>query len=172
MNKIIFLLSVVVFLGCSKKIDIEYQSEEKRTKKTEKPPITKEKEGFLEGVWDGVMTCPDAKCCKPKHHYVLTITKHTKNEIKGSLKISNVPEQQYFVSFKLRLNFDETTNVLTIETTEIIESHSSRNCSRYCDDNTYILQLSKDKKVLSGKWTKTDCPSNLLIGATINIEKL
>ncbi len=170
MKKIIFLLSIVTLLGCTKKIEIEYQSKEKRTEETEKPPTPPEEtKDFLVGTWEGPMNCPS--CCRSKYLYVLTITKHEKDNIEGTLKISNVPEQQYAASFNLDLSFDSSTSTLTVRTKGKIKENSNPRCSKFCDNNTYELKLSKDKKVLSGKWTKSDCSVDLP-STSINIEKL
>ena len=49
-----------------------------------------------------------------KYYYTLTITKHENNLVEGSLKLSDISEQQYYVIFKLNITFKN--EVLTIKT--------------------------------------------------------
>ncbi len=140
MKKYAYLLILMVFttLSCHKKIDIN-SNEEPKPKETEKFSLV--------GVWEGTFNRGKSSLCEKEYGYTLTITKHEKDLIEGTLKVS-VPEDNSYAIYKLKMTFKN--NILSIKTQGITKKEE-RVCS-YCRENHYVLKLSKDKKELNGKW--------------------
>ncbi|SFZ85175.1 hypothetical protein [Tenacibaculum maritimum] len=157
MKKIIYLITGVFLLGCAKSIDIEYNN-----------PELIETENFLVGVWDGAMDC--LACCSRKYRYTLTITKHENSLVEGSLKLSDMPEQEHYAVFKLKMGF--TDGILTLKTAgKIEETDSKPGCGKYCTNNTYVLNISEGKKRLDGSWLSSNGCSVNSNSTSINIVK-
>ncbi len=168
MKKIGYIVILcLLFAACTKSIDIVYN----QTVSIPKEEVKEEEaEQNLVGVWDGTLEC--SSCCSPKYRYTLTITKHelASELIEGSLKISGIPDQQYFAVFKLDMKFEgDKLTVETIDKTEI--DNPKAGCGRYCTENTYELILSKDKTTFEGFWVKSNGCSVSDNSTLINIEK-
>ncbi len=152
MKRIIYLLITVIFItGCDKMIDIEYNTNVK-----ESTP-----KSFWEGIWDGTLTSLDEKY---EYGCTLTITKYTEKSIKGTLKIYSLPEKNDFIIYDLKITNNK--NFLKIETIDRIKEKGSIS---FCDESTFNLELSEDKKSLTGFGrSQGDC---LITDSKVNIEK-
>ncbi len=121
----------------------------------------------LVGVWKGIFNKGKSSLCEKKYFYILTITKHKKEEIEGNLKVS-VPEDNSYAIYKIKMTLDK--NKLTIKT-KGIDKKEEWTCT-YCRENTYILKLSKNKKELKGKWTYSGyCSVNENSNIVIKLKK-
>lgn len=159
MKKIIFLIIGVVFLGCSKSIDIEYRE----------PVKQKVDNNSLVGVWDGILNCPD--CNGNKYRYTLTITNHKGNTAKGTVKITKIPNQQYYILFTVSIAINANTlEVTTTKVTEEIEDTSIRG-TYWCKENKYVFQLSSNREKLTGKWISSGNCTVFNNSNTIEINK-
>ena len=102
MKKIGYIIILcLLFAACTKSIEIVYDQTMSMVDQEIEQVVEEELEQNLVGVWDGTIDCTG--CCSPKYRYTLTITKHelASELIEGSLKISGIPDQQYFAVFKL-----------------------------------------------------------------------
>ncbi|PKH51220.1 hypothetical protein CXF68_11245 [Tenacibaculum sp. Bg11-29] len=156
MNKITYIVLFLLLAACAKSIDIEYNETDNNNEANS-----------LVGIWDGPMNC--LNCCSKKYRYTLTITKHENEFIEGKLKISSIPEQQYFAIFNLEMNLE--SHKLIINTNGKQEAGSNPSCGNYCTENTYELLLSLDKKSLNGIWSKSNECTVSASSTSINLEK-
>ena len=136
MKKVKLILISLIFLGCSNSIDIEYS------------PLTQKKDSFLVGVWDGIINCPD--CEDDKYRFLLTIKTHENETANGLVKIIKIPEQEAYILFETSISIDK--NKLSIYTLNVKKEIASLTGSYWCKKNKYVLQLSSDRKKLTGEW--------------------
>ncbi|MBE7697657.1 hypothetical protein [Tenacibaculum finnmarkense] len=181
MKKIGYIIILcLLFAACTKSIEIVYDQtmsivdqeiEQEVIEQVVEEEPEEEPEQNLVGVWDGTIDCTG--CCSPKYRYTLTITKHelVSELIEGSLKISGIPDQQYFAVFKLDMKLKG--NELIIKTIGKTENTGTPKpgCGRYCSGNTYELVLSEDKTKFNGDWVKSYKCSVSDKSTLINIEK-
>ncbi len=180
MNKlklVSIIFGVVILVSCGKEISLAYNiGQDDNASIAVETPEQKNKEFTLVGIWDGTEICKN--CCIKKTRFTLTITKHEKEKVEGTLKIAQLSDQRYYMDFELKMNYQEDKGILTIKRTKLLKEVGivdDLHCA-ICNDNVMELKLSEDKKGFEGKWIETkegvqNCQTALKGGSIIKIIK-
>ncbi len=173
----------IILISCGKDVVMSYELEDNNSKIEVVTPLnpTPNKNNpnndfSLIGIWDGNEVCKN--CCIKESRFMLIITDHEGEHVKGSLMLAKLDDQRYFMDFEVDMKFNESKGILTVKRTRLIKEVGITNdlhCS-ICLDNVMELTLSEDKKGFVGKWVKTkegvqNCETALKGGSIIKIVK-